>query len=475
MAQRHDITTITFQANARGANAAIEALRQEAERCNTVVTDLKAKLKDGIKMGKSTDELDKIRADLKTADKEAKQWSKAYNELIKGMRVLDQGIKAFNDGTLNQMSAAFQKTLYNAAKLTRTKLAPDSESFREDFKQLTALMDAAQQNFAKLQGDAASMIKTLKEGGKVSVSALREEVNAQKELLSVLAETDKGYKTTQKNVAVLESYLRAMGGDYQFVRQNIQDTQKVSDEMLRNMYAELQKTNAEGKVTKDIMRENARAMKEIRAEQARRVENVLGGNLGQQSEQGIRAAIANAKELLSTYKTNSKEAQTLSAQIVNAEEHLKKYGVEAARAAAREAAQNVQSGLKTAGTGAPEITLTGNTVIGKGRPIVLVHGNGEDHHLFDTEIRQLAEAGFTVYAPDSRGHGKSTLVSDEPVTEYHYADMAEDIYQFIKELGLKKPALYGHSDGGIIALLLEINHRLLILPGLPPEPIEHHQ
>ena len=104
---------------------------------------------------------------------------------------------------------------------------------------------------------------------------------------------------------------------------------------------------------------------------------------------------------------------------------------------AREAAQNVQSGLKTAGTGAPEITLTGNTVIGKGRPIVLVHGNGEDHHLFDTEIRQLAEAGFTVYAPDSRGHGKTTFVSDEPVTEYHYADMAEDIYQFIKELGLK--------------------------------------
>ena len=115
--------------------------------------------------------------------------------------------------------------------------------------------------------------------------------------------------------------------------------------------------------------------------------------------------------------------------------------------------QNAQPGQKAAGTGAADTAL-----IGKGRPIVLVHGNGEDHHLFDTEIRQLAEAGFTVYAPDSRGHGKTTFVSDEPVTEYHYADMAEDIYQFIKELGLKKPALYGHSDGGIIALLLEINH-----------------
>ena len=35
-------------------------------------------------------------------------------------------------------------------------------------------------------------------------------------------------------------------------------------------------------------------------------------------------------------------------------------------------------------------------VYGEGRPIVLVHGNGEDHHLFDTEIRQLAAAGFRV-------------------------------------------------------------------------------
>ncbi len=90
---------------------------------------------------------------------------------------------------------------------------------------------------------------------------------------------------------------------------------------------------------------------------------------------------------------------------------------------------------------------------GEGRPVVLLHGNGEDHSLFDVEIGQLTEAGYRVYAPDSRGHG-----ANEPLSEYHYADMAEDIFQFIKALGLEKPALYGHSDGGIIALLLEINH-----------------
>ena len=90
---------------------------------------------------------------------------------------------------------------------------------------------------------------------------------------------------------------------------------------------------------------------------------------------------------------------------------------------------------------------------GEGRPVVLLHGNGEDHNLFETEIGQLVAAGYRVYAPDSRGHGKN-----EPLTEYHYADMAEDVYQFIKTLGLEKPALYGHSDGGIIALLLETSH-----------------
>ena len=91
--------------------------------------------------------------------------------------------------------------------------------------------------------------------------------------------------------------------------------------------------------------------------------------------------------------------------------------------------------------------------VGAGRPVVLVHGNGESHGLFDVEIAQLAEAGYRVYAPDSRGHG-----ANEPLAEYHYDDMAEDMYQFIRALGLEKPLFYGHSDGGIIGLLLAIRH-----------------
>lgn len=90
---------------------------------------------------------------------------------------------------------------------------------------------------------------------------------------------------------------------------------------------------------------------------------------------------------------------------------------------------------------------------GEGKPVLLVHGNGESHDLFDTEIRQLTEAGYRVYAPDSRGHG-----ANAPLAEYHYADMAEDMFQLMQALGLEKPAYYGHSDGGIIGLLLAVSH-----------------
>ena len=104
-----------------------------------------------------------------------------------------------------------------------------------------------------------------------------------------------------------------------------------------------------------------------------------------------------------------------------------------------------------------EVAVNGVTlhyaVIGEGKPIVLIHGNGEDHNIFRVEIDQLVAAGYRVYAPDSRGHG-----ANEPMPEYHYADMAEDVYEFIQAMGLTKPALYGHSDGGIIGLLLEIRH-----------------
>jgi len=83
---------------------------------------------------------------------------------------------------------------------------------------------------------------------------------------------------------------------------------------------------------------------------------------------------------------------------------------------------------------------------GMGRPLILLHGNGEHHTIFQEAIAILAHH-FTIYALDSRGHGNSSKVKT-----LHYEDMADDVYQFIDTLQLEKPILYGFSDGGIIAL-----------------------
>ncbi len=93
---------------------------------------------------------------------------------------------------------------------------------------------------------------------------------------------------------------------------------------------------------------------------------------------------------------------------------------------------------------------------GTGRPLLLLHGNGETHKIFDKAMPLLAES-FTVYAIDSRGHGQS-----DAFMEYHYDDFAEDIRCFIDELKLERPILYGFSDGGIVGLLLAAKYPQLL-------------
>ena len=80
------------------------------------------------------------------------------------------------------------------------------------------------------------------------------------------------------------------------------------------------------------------------------------------------------------------------------------------------------------------------TKTGHGRPLIMLHGNGEDHTIFDEAVGVLKEH-FTCYCVDSRGHG------------LHYKDMAADMIAFMSELDLYDAAFYGFSDGGIAALL----------------------
>jgi pimeloyl-ACP methyl ester carboxylesterase len=84
---------------------------------------------------------------------------------------------------------------------------------------------------------------------------------------------------------------------------------------------------------------------------------------------------------------------------------------------------------------------------GQGRPLLLVHGNSEDHSIFNEAAAVLRE-DFCVYAVDSRGHGRSSRVRT-----LHYEDMASDMIAFLEALDLRDVIFYGFSDGGIVGLL----------------------
>ena len=92
---------------------------------------------------------------------------------------------------------------------------------------------------------------------------------------------------------------------------------------------------------------------------------------------------------------------------------------------------------------------------GEGDPVILLHGNQESHEIFDELAARLSER-FTVYALDSRGHGKSATPA-----EIHYEDMATDVIHFVEALEIHKPILCGFSDGGIVALLAAIRRSRL--------------
>ncbi len=89
---------------------------------------------------------------------------------------------------------------------------------------------------------------------------------------------------------------------------------------------------------------------------------------------------------------------------------------------------------------------------GSGHPLILLHGNGLDHSMFD-EITEKLQSHYTVYAMDIRNHGQSGTTTD-----YSYVSMAKDVNTLVQELKLGKVYLLGFSDGAVIALHVALAH-----------------
>ena len=90
--------------------------------------------------------------------------------------------------------------------------------------------------------------------------------------------------------------------------------------------------------------------------------------------------------------------------------------------------------------------------LGKGAPLLLLHGHHLDGGMFDKIVSPLS-LYYTVYVLDMRGHGLSQGDSAE-----HYQTEVEDVYTFIKQLHLKGCYCFGFDAGGLVAMMLASQH-----------------
>ena len=88
-------------------------------------------------------------------------------------------------------------------------------------------------------------------------------------------------------------------------------------------------------------------------------------------------------------------------------------------------------------------------------PVLLIHGLGWDHGLWNGLVDPLVEAGYRVIAPDLRGMGQS----DKPDEAYSIDLYRRDLAGFLDALGLEDVSVVGFSLGGMIAAALACRDR----------------
>lgn len=115
---------------------------------------------------------------------------------------------------------------------------------------------------------------------------------------------------------------------------------------------------------------------------------------------------------------------------------------------------------------------TGGRSFDRERPtVVLIHGAGHDHSVWNCQARTLAHHGHGVLAPDLPGHGAS---AGAPLASIDA--LADWILALLDACGVVRAALAGHSMGSLIALATaarapERVAQLVLIGSVAPMPV----
>ena len=83
-----------------------------------------------------------------------------------------------------------------------------------------------------------------------------------------------------------------------------------------------------------------------------------------------------------------------------------------------------------------------------GRTLVLMHGKNFCAATWETTIKALSKSGYRVIAPDQIGF----CTSSKPAHyQYSFQQLADNTHALLKQLGVDKASVLGHSTGGMLA------------------------
>jgi pimeloyl-ACP methyl ester carboxylesterase len=108
---------------------------------------------------------------------------------------------------------------------------------------------------------------------------------------------------------------------------------------------------------------------------------------------------------------------------------------------------------------------------GRGEPLLLIHGGVLTAGSWQPYVEAFA-AHFRVIMPDSRGHGRTS----NPAGSLSFGLLADDVAALAQALDLRKPLVFGYSDGGQVTLEIGMRYpdlpRALVIGGAYPELTE---